>query len=1153
MPAKSPMRAPIPAQVLGRDLGTRDELARANAVRERTRAHRTRRSWPCPVCGETDGQCIAYPDPARATHTHVWCIRGGTVGRDDGQQLAGWGFRQDRGGVWYFLLDERSGTTAATRKSPSVRPDAPLADAETIDRVLRATARAFGLNVTHAAALRKRGYDAGDCGPDGRYLFASLPADLVSRTTVAAGLLASFASTADLLGTFGYSQDRRRHAGGLITFLPTTEGGALLEFVTDIEGRIVGFQYAPDVPTCDAKGKLKKRLFPQRMTLAGRYHVARPRTDAGLQAWYSEAIHKANLTATVQQAPTVGLLGAGNVANIPQAARALDPDARRLHVLALDRDQWGARHETAAARRLLDLGYRVALARWDEPHKGPDDALVAGAEITLQAFTDGRPTPPRDQRLTHAHGWQRRDETPQERAALLDAAAQRVAERVRLHIEANDRTRLLVSASPPGMGKSTATAALGKRQGRRRRRGEYDLGWIGERKDMAIGLGMAAHRYTIIEPCKPANCSEHELHNAIAESGRIATPIHQQHAVPCAYTKQFRQPGSAFFTLPHVPTAYPAGHQAIIIDELNLPAWLPEKHFSVARLRATAATFSTQSTANRLLGALQATIAEAYGANSPLHGRALFEALDARCGGQLLAWLAALQHDQSATKERPFTDISVHDPQALEKARAKPPVVLPHVWHGLQAEVLKWQRGGEWNSRLRIGPFRHEEWALHITQPLQFGKREGELLPPRVLLDATADDELLSRLFDCEVEIQREAVPPPPHTRHVAVRTGKRYGKVSMTQGTYAKRSIDRAAAELRYLLRELDPTGEELAAGRVGLITHQGCERVLAEAIGIPYSDPAQPEGAGHTGHFWGIRGSNRLETCTILLIVGTPSLQPEDVKRMARALYADDPAPLDEGCDAHSGDWRYHDTRMQRVAEALSHAELTQCAHRNRPLRYDGRVVVTLCAGVVDFLPITTEITSLPHLSDAGEMRATVGQAQKAARLAAALATLRGRGEPISVRTLAAEARVSLRDASPWWAQRRGSADNVEVLPDLQLELYCKSGNTSQIPPVLSLPPPANASPPPASQSLCPAGEAARGLYSVPSPGIVKTRRLTRADMELRPGEGREAYVARLEALGVTEREALRVWHVPSAATIDAILRRRRAGHTPGRERAV
>ena len=63
-----------------------------------------------------------------------------------------------------------------------------------------------------------------------------------------------------------------------------------------------------------------------------------------------------------------------------------------------------------------------------------------------------------------------------------------------------------------------------------------------------------------------------------------------------------------------------------------------------------------------------------------------------------------------------------------------------------------------------------------------------------------------------------------------------------------------------------------------------------------------------------------------------------------------------IDESSErAEDGTWHYRDPRMQRVADALIRSELTQCAHRNRPLRHDGRVVVTLCAGEMLDLPVT------------------------------------------------------------------------------------------------------------------------------------------------------------------------------------------------------
>jgi hypothetical protein len=1097
------------------------------------RSGRSRRGHPCPICARDDGQCIALPSELDPQHwLDVWCIRGAD---QPGGRHAQWGFREQ--GIWYFRLDA---TTLAPRQAVrTAQREVPVADPETLHAVLALVARFFGLSDADRDRLAARGYDRWSVGPDGRHMFATLPADRRARVAVAAHILAQHPEITldDLVGTYGFVRDGRFDQAAIL-FLRQVDGAALIEFARDETRRIIGYQYSPDTPKLDNKGKPLKRLTPSRFLTSGRYHVAYGKETSSDEIWHCEGIHKANLVADCKESIALAAFGSGGTAGQLAGAKAVDPHRQRLHVVALDRDCWQAEAtietpkprptaETQLAHALVETGYRVALARWDGPHKGPDDALAASAEITLQPFTGGQPTPPRDRRLEHAYTWQRQDETPEQRAALLAAAAQHVADGVRQFIDANDRTRLQVQSSGPGIGKSTAVAALGKRTGTRRRRGEYDLGWIGQRKDMAADLGLAKLGYTVIEACGPANCPEHELHTAIAESGRVAWPIHQQHAGGlCPYAKQFSRPGSAFYTQNHVPTKHLAGHQAIPMDEMDLPAWLPEKPYSVAKLRRTAATFSTQSTANRLLGALQAIIAEAYGTNTRLQGRALFEALDKRCGGggQLAAWLAALQHDPRATNLHPPTELSIHDPLALEKARAQPPIVLPFVWHGLYAELLKWQRGGEWNSRLRIGPFRQEEWALHITTPLQFGQRDGEPLPPRVLLDATANAEILSRLFGCQVDIQREDVAPPPHTRHVAVRTGKRYGKVSMTpprsgdgdpERTSWRRYDARVAAEIRYLLRELDPKGEELAAGRVGLITHKGCEQPLAEAIGIPYHDPALPEGTGRvgrTGHFWGIRGSNRLEDCTILLVVGTPALQPDDVLRMARALYADDPVPLDEACDANSGDWRYRDSRLQRVADALSHAELTQCAHRNRPLRHDGRVVVTLCAGDVDFLPVTTEITSLPHLTSEGELRATVGRAKQSARLVAALTALRERGELVTVRALVAEAKVDRTVATAWLKGQKEAEPGIsEAFLEMHLDPYSISKNKMKI-----------HSPPPA-----------------PPSGVRPRRRLTRTDVELRAGEQDPAtYAARLSTkFGVPEAEARRlhaqVWRAGAFVT--------------------
>ena len=74
-------------------------------------------------------------------------------------------------------------------------------------------------------------------------------------------------------------------------------------------------------------------------------------------------------------------------------------------------------------------------------------------------------------------------------------------------------------------------------------------------------------------------------------------------------------------------------------------------------------------------------------------------------------------------------------------------------------------------------------------------------------------------------------------------------------------------------------------------------------------------------------MRESLQLQDCTLLLVVRTPAVRPEQVARQARAYFRDDPEPLDKTAapDAE-GRWRYRDARMQRVADALIRAELTR-----------------------------------------------------------------------------------------------------------------------------------------------------------------------------------------------------------------------------------
>ena len=735
----------------------------------------------------------------------------------------------------------------------------------------------------------------------------------------------------------------------------------------------------------------------------------------------------------------LGSFGVSNVRGLLAGARAVDPRRHRLHVVAVDADHHGSPEEVVIARRLQEAGYPVALTRWDRAlGNGPNDAQVAGASVTLVPFVDPRPQPRQDRRVHHAYAWQRRTETPEAREALLRAEAERLAARVRAHLESTDpaeRTTLLVVAAPPGVGKSYAIAELGMPT-TAHPLGEHNLAWIAERRDMVRQIP-ALGAYRQIEPCTAKNCSADDLHTLVASSGHNTWGVHSQHLTACDYAAQFRAPGSAVYQLAHVPTGYPAQHDGIVIDECNPTSWLPEQEFDVGKLQAATAAVPTGSVADLLLRAVQATLTDAAQAKRPLTGRALFDALDKRCHGQLAAWLGAMCQAPEVTDPHPWPGgLDIFDANAAQVAAALPPVVLPQLWRALAQELSRWQRGGDWNSRLRIGQQRRgPEMALYLTQPRRFGAPATGMLPPQALIDGTGDEELLALLFEMDILMLRAQVDPPPNTCHLAVRTGKRYGKTSLT--ARHGRDLARAIAECRYLLRELDSDGTHLAAERVGLITFKDCKAAMAEALGIP---------AERTGHFWGMRGSNALEDCDILLVVGTPTLRPEDVVRLALAYYHADPQMINEtSVRGEDGRWHYRDARLQRVADALTRAELTQCAHRNRPLRYDGRVVVTLCADDVLYLPVTTEITSLPQLTPEGLPLALARRAAEQTRMARAAQALEERGETVTARAVAAAAHISHNTACTWLRSREtGALESTAALSVLQYSSHSISDNT-------------------------------------------------------------------------------------------------------------
>lgn len=564
-------------------------------------------------------------------------------------------------------------------------------------------------------------------------------------------------------------------------------------------------------------------------------------------------------------------------------------------------------------------------------------------------------------RIDYTYPWQQAQEDRD-----FPGKAQEVKESVRRHFEEGSEEVLVIQV-PPGVGKSTTVSEWGQDQ---------DIAYIVERHDQYEQIkGLGAYRH--IQGCSSKNCPEAERARKLSILGYNTWPFHRGHN--CEYYQQFQQPGSAMYQIAHAQTAHPVRHKGIVVDELNLGGWMIEHAITASDLQDGRARHhpSIGNKGNGLLTNLWAVLAYT---KAPLYGKALFDRLDA--DGHSKGWLEEgiqeLESNAWAMEARPIlSGVKYLDDDDLDEFGR---VVIPTIVNAIKRELPHWTTGQEWNSRIRVE--KHEgKYALLITEPRQF---QGQ--PSLTVLDATAHRDLFSKLFRRPITAKTIEIDPPPNMKHIAVRTGKRYSKFGLTEGKRKDEAIKRVVKELRYLLNEIDPDNTKT----MGLITYDACQNALGEALGILEE---------YRGHFWGVRGSNAFEDCEILLIVGTPTPNLDGIINWTRALYADDLDPIDTGTGVD--DRTFQDARLKGFVDYLVNAELTQAAHRNRPLRHDGRVVVTLTGGHVDFLPITTEFTSLPNLDHDGMSKAD----RDLERLRQAVEALQEKGVKLTVQNVVEE----------------------------------------------------------------------------------------------------------------------------------------------------
>lgn len=232
-------------------------------------------------------------------------------------------------------------------------------------------------------------------------------------------------------------------------------------------------------------------------------------------------------------------------------------------------------------------------------------------------------------------------------------------------------------------------------------------------------------------------------------------------------------------------------------------------------------------------------------------------------------------------------------------------------------------------------------------------RRAPRALPPHVIwLDATANAPLYATLFQRPVRLVQPQVALVGQVRQVWA-------------GLNNKRAVVGQHPKTDHLRRQI---ARILARGytRPAYVSYKDLVRSLLPA-----------EDAGEVAHFGGSRGTNRLQDCDCLIVVGAPQPSTAQLLDMAAMLYHERDEPFaatwttrDRPYADQPWAWPiggfWDDPQLQILLDQTREAELIQAIHRARPLIR--AVDVWLLTNVpLDGLPV--ELISLAELFDAPE----------------------------------------------------------------------------------------------------------------------------------------------------------------------------------------
>ena len=292
-------------------------------------------------------------------------------------------------------------------------------------------------------------------------------------------------------------------------------------------------------------------------------------------------------------------------------------------------------------------------------------------------------------------------------------------------------------------------------------------------------------------------------------------------------------------------------------------------------------------------------------------------------GPALLERLGGAQHVAAVCADHGITASDrAYVPQLWgpDQADQVPCWYLDHLIPILAAEAREALAGNEYITRVRVS---QDGLTLLLRRPHQ-------ALPPHVIwMDATANPYLYRDIFGRDIKVVAPRVQMAGTVYQVYARLNNKDRLVGGGSRQKSKR-VDHTAE--RALIKQ-----------QVAQIVRRG--KYQNPAIVTFKAIVDDDFGAFPRAHFGGLRGTNRLQACDALIVVGTPSASLTALRDQAAMLLPKRMRPFDltwsdrtlsypgqaYGYDV-SGFW--HDKTLQALLEDTREAELVQAAHRVRPL---------------------------------------------------------------------------------------------------------------------------------------------------------------------------------------------------------------------------